>query len=193
MEQSSKQKIYVSFESITNSQEVIIDLLNKKYNINPPKTIKDLKDLTYKSIYRQIDGKDVEKIMKSKEYYDNLKINQSFKDFYEQTKSLYEWAIIIENKYREIEYLSPMLIWILNNIGDIIIASLYKPINQTILDGIHIDLNYNNFNFNSNGYFKLLLTNFTNTNYNYIKGGEDNLYQVNTWEEIIQILNFFDI
>lgn len=186
----SKEKIYVNFETITNSSEVIIKLLNEKYNINPPKTIKDLKDLTYKSIYRNLDGKDIENIKKSKEYYTNLKINKDFVELYESTKHIYEWEIILDRQYQEPEYTISITVWILTYLGDIMITNLYQPINQINFKGTHIDFNYNNFNFNSSCN-KILLTQLLDTKYNYLKGGEEYTYQVHTWNDIKYIIEFF--
>ena len=187
-----KQKIYVNFETITNSQEVIIDILNNKYNIIPPKTFEDLKDLTFKSIHREVSLDEIYKIKQSKEYYNNLKINSTFKELYLKTKDIYEWEIILEQQYQKYEYKVPIVLWVMQNVGDdIMIASIHQAIHKTNFDGTHIDFNYNNFNFN-NSNNKILLTKLLDTKYNYLKGGEEHLYQVHTWNDISEIINFFN-
>ena len=51
-----KQKIYIDIDDVLiNTSEVVIELLNLTYDLNPPKTIYDLKDWEYRSIYRYRD------------------------------------------------------------------------------------------------------------------------------------------
>ena len=187
-----KEKIYVNFELITNSAAVIIDMLNDRYNITPAKTIKDLKDLTYKSIYRDIDGQDVESIKKTKEYYEKLEANKEFIDLYNNTKHFIEWVIVInQDEFQNLDYVVPSTVWILKHVGDISIKRLSQPINKIQFDGIHIDFNYNNFNFNKPNY-KILLTQLLDTKYNYLKGGEINTYLMHTWEDVKNTIEFFN-
>lgn len=187
-----KEKIYVNFELITNSAEVIINMLNDRYNITPAKTIKDLKDLTYKSIYRDIDGQDVESIKKTKEYYEKLEANKEFIDLYNNTKHFIEWVIVInQDEFQNLDYVVLSTVWILKHVGDISIKRLSQPINKIQFDGIHIDFNYNNFNFNKPNH-KILLTQLLDTKYNYLKGGEINTYLMHTWEDIKNTIEFFN-
>ena len=78
-------KIYVDVDDVIfNTSELVIDLLNKYYNIVPPKTIYDLKDWGFKSIYRQVDTKILEEFWESDEFFDNVKINEDFCKFYKK-------------------------------------------------------------------------------------------------------------
>jgi len=58
-------------DTIVNSSEVIIDIINNRYNIN--KEYKDLKDENFRSIYKNITKDELKEIKKSKEYLEKLK------------------------------------------------------------------------------------------------------------------------
>lgn len=73
---------------IFNTSETIINILNKKYNIYPPKSIKDIKDFEYTSIIRLINKqrkqqelkeitiKDIKQIFNTQEFWDSLQVNE---------------------------------------------------------------------------------------------------------------------
>lgn len=69
-------------DTILKSSETIINLLNKKYNIVPPKTIKDLKDWGYRSIWKNLPSMEVEQLFASDEFFEDIKPFQGFLDFY---------------------------------------------------------------------------------------------------------------
>ena len=56
-------------------------------------------------------------------------------------------------------------------------------------DGIQIDDNYSNLL--SNALFKILVKNFHEADYNQVLENHTDLYIVNDWKDIINILNFY--
>ena len=53
-----KETFYVDIDGvIINDIDVVIDILNERYKIVPKKTIVDLKDWEYKSIYNGVSNK----------------------------------------------------------------------------------------------------------------------------------------
>ena len=63
----SKLKLYLDCDdTITNSSETVVKIICKRHGIN--KTIKDLKDFEYKSIYKNITTEEVIDIYESDEF-----------------------------------------------------------------------------------------------------------------------------
>ena len=76
-------------DTILLSSEAVIKILNKKYNINPPKTINGMKDWGYRSIYKYITTKEVENIYESDEFFNMVEFDPLFLDFYNKNKILW--------------------------------------------------------------------------------------------------------
>ena len=186
-----REKIYVDVDDvIINTSEVVINLLNDTYNITPPKTFKDLKDWGYKSIYRHLDKKILYQYWETDEFFNKVKINSDFLKFYNDTKNVFEWILFThgteKNLKKKQEFFSKYIPDIKINGVDI-----SKNKNEVDLsDGIQIDDNYNNLL--SNAYFKILIKNFHEANYNQVLENHTNLYVVNDWKEISQILKFYN-
>ena len=69
-------------DTIINSSECIINLLNKKNGTS--KTIRDLKDFNYRSIDKTLTNEDVIKLFESDEFWNSVNYNNEFlstKDF----------------------------------------------------------------------------------------------------------------
>lgn len=187
----NKEKIYIDADDvILNTSEVTIDYLNNLYNIHPSKTVNDLKDWKYKSIYRNINIDLLHKYWETDEFFNNIKVNEDFLNFYKNTKEIYECIIFTQgtkiNLQKKKEYFSKIL-------PDIKFYGVNFPQKKNsidISDGIQIDDNYDNLL--SNAYFKILIKNFRDTDYNQVNQSHTNLYIVNDWKDIEQILRFFN-
>ena len=87
-----KQKIVLDFDdTLVKSSEQIIQMLNQKYNLN--KTIKDLKDWGYSSIYPQITSQEVTELYADKEFFKNISWNNGVKQFLSKFKKDYNFII----------------------------------------------------------------------------------------------------
>lgn len=87
-----KQKIVLDFDdTLVKSSEQIIQMLNQKYNLN--KTIKDLKDWGYSSIYPQITSQEVTELYADKEFFKNVNWNNGTKQFLSKFKKDYNFII----------------------------------------------------------------------------------------------------
>ena len=186
-----KEKIYVDADDvILNTSEVIIEFLNNIYNINPSKSINDLKDWKYKSIYRDTDMSLVEKYWETDEFFNKVKINKDFLSFYNDTKDIYEWIIFTQGSKTNLQKKKEYFQQYLPNVEMIGIDCSESKNQFDLRDGIQIDDNYKNLL--SNAYFKILIKNFHETDYNQVLGNHTNLYIVNEWNEIKDILNFYN-
>ena len=66
-----KQKIVLDFDdTLVKSSEQIIQMLNQRHNLN--KTIKDLTDWGYSSIYPQITNQEVTELYSSKDFFEKF-------------------------------------------------------------------------------------------------------------------------
>ena len=197
-EQSTKQTIYWDADDvILNSGETIVELLNqKRQGLGlEPKKLSDLKDQGYKSILRTVSKREIELLFESDEFWDRVQIKPEFMNLLNSGifKS-YNHQIVtkgsIENQARKFVKLSLDLKgW--NWIHHSILENQDKSI-VNMENGIQIDDNYDNL-IKTNARIKILLKNNLTTDYNtdYGKYGNiDNLYIVDTLEEVGQILKF---
>lgn len=87
-----KQKIVLDFDdTLVKSSEQIIQMLNQKYNLN--KTIKNLKDWGYSSIYPQITSQEVTELYADEEFFKNVNWNDGVKRFLSKFKKDYNFII----------------------------------------------------------------------------------------------------
>ena len=184
-------KIYVDVDDVIfNTSELVIDLLNKYYNIVPPKTIYDLKDWGFKSIYRQVDTKILEEFWESDEFFDNVKINEDFYKFYKKTSNdIYYWVFITKGTKENLQKKKKLLQKYFSKFDFYGLSPNEKKTNLDLSDGIQIDDNYSNLL--SNALFKILVKNFHEADYNQVLENHTDLYIVNDWKDIINILNFY--
>ena len=187
-----QSKIYVDIDDVIfNTSELVIDLLNKYYNIIPPKTIDDLKDWEYKSIYRNIDYQIIYNYWDSDEFFQNVKINEDFIKFYKETKDdVFYWVFFTQGTEKNLQKKKEFLQKYFSKFDFIGVPLDKKKSEYDLSDGIQIDDNYNNLLTNS--YFKILIKNFHETNYNQVLNNHTNLYIVNEWKDIIDILQFYN-
>ena len=81
-------------DTILLSSEAVIKILNKKYNINPPKTINNMKDWEYRSIHKNITIEEVEGIYESDEFFNRVEFDPLFLDFYNKNKNKVNIVIV---------------------------------------------------------------------------------------------------
>lgn len=186
-----KEKIYVDADDvILNTSEVIIEFLNNLYNINPPKNINDLKDWKYKSIYRDVDMNIVNHYWETDDFFKKVEINKTFLNFYQESKDIYEWIIFTQGTKINLEKKQQYFSKYLPDIKFIGVDVCQNKNQFDLSDGIQIDDNYKNLL--SNSYFKILVKNFHDTDYNEVLENHTNLYIVNDWNEIGEILKFYN-
>lgn len=52
--ENKKIKLFLDADdTILKSSKTVVDILNKRFNISPPKTERDVKDWKYRSVYHQ--------------------------------------------------------------------------------------------------------------------------------------------
>lgn len=176
-------------DTIMNSSECIISLLNKKNGTN--KTIDDLKDFHYRSIDKMLTDKDVINLFESDEFWSSVDYNGDFLGIKDFIDSNFEVEIVscgtklnLEKKKEKLKLLGYKFTGILIKDDSNLCK---KCINMQ--NGIQIDDNMESIE-NTNAAIKILFQNNNDFTWNKPKSNIDNLYVVQTWKEIYQILEF---
>ena len=198
-EQDTKQIIYWDVDDvILNSGETIVGLLNQKRQELglQPRELKDLKDWGYKSILRDTNKNEIEALFESDDFWNRVKIKSEFIELMESgILNSYNHRIVTKgssiNRKKKFKKLSEDL----NELNWEYFIGIENNRDKSVVDmtgGILIDDNYDNL-VKTNAQIKILLKNGLTTDYNtnYGKYGNiDNLYIVETLEEVRQILEF---
>lgn len=200
MEQE-KITVYLDVDdTVLQSSEAIIKILNKKHNIQPPKKIEDLKDWRYASIYNEITPDEVESIYASDEFFDVVNIDEVFSQFFYKSLEKVNFVFVTkgtsDNLNKKEKYLRKRLNGPFDYVG-LTFTDKEECLNSRNFDkkavnmryGIHIDDRIECLK-TTNAPVKILLkkhgVHYWNENY----AGIPNLYVTNTWEEAIQIVEF---
>lgn len=198
-EQDTKQIIYWDVDDvILNSGETIVELLNQKRQELglQPRELKDLKDWGYKSILRDTNKNEIEALFESDNFWNRVKIKTEFIELIKSgILNSYNHRIVTKgssiNRKKKFKKLSEDL----NELNWEYFIGIENNRDKSVVDmtgGILIDDNYDNL-VKTNAQIKILLKNGLTTDYNtnYGKYGNiDNLYIVETLEEVRQILEF---
>lgn len=168
---------------IINSSETIINILNKKYNVN--KTYKDLKDLNYKSLYHNLSRDDLFEIYNSDDYWKNVKIYQNFLNLYEKYKNKYHFIILNNNEHHNFIKAKEFI----ENNTDIQLK-IYFEDNSKFYGDFYISGNSSLAqNFKSKN--KIVLTNGYKKPWNQCIYNSD-IYILNSWDEIDYLISFLE-
>lgn len=197
---NSKITLYIDADdTIMLSSVAVIDILNEKYNIIPKKTIDDLRDWGYRSIYGRLSKEEKDAIYESDEFYDKVKIDPDFLNFYKTNHKFFDFVIVTKGTAINIKKKQKFLKSVLGNGFDYIGMSI--DVNETDLSkkfdkssvnmkhGIQID-DRTDALAKTNAPIKILYRHNTDMTWNRDYDGINNLYAANTWKEIIEILLF---
>lgn len=203
MEVNSKITLYLDADdTVLRSSEAMIEILNKKYNINPAKTIKDLSDWGYRSIYGHMTPEEVREIYASDEFFDIVKINSTFLDFFKKSLAKVNFVFVTkgtpENIEKKEKYLRENLGLDFEYIGipfkldaDGKVNTSFSKRSINMKHGIQIDDRVDCLK-DSNAPIKILIKTYGDHYWNQMKdySGIPNLYVVDNWEQAIQIIEF---
>lgn len=202
MDQSNnKITLYLDADdTILLSSEAVIKILNKKYNINPSKTIDNMKDWGYRSIYKYITTKEVEDIYESDDFFNRVEFDPLFLDFYNKNKNKINIVIVTKgtelNITKKEKYIKSILGEDIEYIGmafkydaDGKIIKDYSKTNINMKHGIQID-DRTDALVNTNANVKILINNDRVRTWNQHYENINNLYVARNWDEISQIVLF---
>ena len=192
-----KLTIYLDCDdTILYSSEAVIRILNKKYGTN--KTIDDLKDWGYRSIASQVTKDEVMDIYASDEFWKEAEFNEDFVRAYKQLKKVFVWKIASKGTATNLQKKKK---WLKKKFGRKLKLDYLEEINQGVIDamtkhhidmtgGIQIDDNMTCLK-NSSAAIKVLFQSRMFT-WNQPLPQEDNLYVVHNWDELKDLLVFFN-
>ena len=183
-------KLFIDFDNtIANSSEVIVDMLNEHFGKN--ENFEKLRKYDFSDLFPECSYWDIEKFFNSDEMFERLKIFpnmietvDAFKDFFD------EISIVtigtkdnLENKKRFLKE---------NNLE----LTFYGIENNGRSDKSSVDMHNGVFIddhigclHSSNAKIKILMKNFENGEWNKVEPNDD-IYVVNNWYEVYSIFDF---
>lgn len=203
-----KRNLFIDVDDVVlNSSKAAINIFNKKFNLNPEKSFKDISEWSYKSICEDITKKDIVEAFESDEFWDSVTINEYFKNLINNKviekyckicfstrgteKNLKKKRIML-TKFMEDNALKN-LEWEFIGIDTKIYSEDHGKKHVNMKHGIQIDDNINYLNTNAD--VKILVTNGIETDYNCYNHEEainkENLYIVSSLKEAEEIITFF--
>jgi hypothetical protein len=191
-----KQKINLfvdADDTILNSSETIIDMLNEKYGIEPKKTVEDLADWNYRSIQKNMTSEEVFKMYDSEEFFERVQIIKDFENFIWDNLDNLNVKIISKGHpinlalkadffKREMPY-SDFIPLLFNE------CHSFDKSSVDMRGGIQID-DRTDCLLSTNASIKILITNGRKLGWNKIPVNEENFYVVQDWKEALEIINF---
>lgn len=184
-------KLYLDCDdTILDSSKCIIEILNKKNGTN--KTIDDLKDFHYRSIDKTLVDVDAIKLFESDDFWDLVKYNSDFLNVKGFIDTNFDIEIVSCGTETNLKKKKEKLSSLGYNFTGILIQDDLNLCKGCInmQGGIQIDDNMSSIE-NTNAAIKILLKNGYDFPWNKPKSNIDNLYIVQNWKEICQILEFF--
>ena len=198
-----KQTIFLDVDDVVfNSSEVVVNILNKRYNQD--KTTENVKDWCYKSLNCKMTPKKVEEIFESEEFWSQVKVKDEFIENIASVKELregYNWAFVTQgsqgNLLKKVEFFLNQPEEHSECLGK---AKFYgiglneRKDTVNMCNGIQVDDNYRNLT-TTNASLKILIKNNRETRYNNYDhqaemANREDLYIINTFEELRDILVF---
>lgn len=185
-------------DTILDSSEAVIEILNKRYNIQPQKTYADMFDWGYKSVYNDLAQGEIEDIYSSDDFFASVKLDPVFEKFYLKNKHNFNFYIVTKGTEKNLELKKELFSILIPNakfIGLIFqsdpdLKHTYSKQSIDMSNGIQIDDRIDCLQ--TNAALKILYTHnrefsWNNTSRCHI----ENRYDCGTWEEITKILEFF--
>ena len=188
----NKIKLFLDFDdTITLSAKQFVKIANKKFNTN--KDWRDVKKWNFIDLYPNITYEDIDSIFCSKDFFVDLEIIDDVLKCLNDIKNSIDINIVTIGKPRNLENKK---IWLSENFKNIKynfvgITETFN-INKSSIDmknGIFIDDRFNMLQ-SSNAPTKILFKNFNSFEWQEHDPGS-NVYIVNTWDEIHDMLKFY--
>ena len=194
--QQRKIKLFLDADdTILESSRAFIDIVNKRYAINPPKQLKNLRDWGYRSLFPSMTNEEIVEIYDSAEFFDTVKINSDFENFYLKHEYDFEWNIVTKGHESNIKHKEKYFKSRLPQAT--VIGCRFDSIEKQNFDKSHIDMNYGiqiddrtDCLIGTNANIKILFKNNQEFDWNRTQNITEPIYIMNSWKEIIETLEF---
>lgn len=190
-----KITLYVDADdTILKSSEAIVKMINKRFAVNPPKSVGDLHDWNYQSICPKMNDELVNEMYSSEEFFELVEMDDGFAEFYHNNKSRFNWVIVTKGtrenlrrkKQKLIELMGKKIKFIGLPLGS---ACGFSKKSVDMGGGIQIDDRVDCLE-DTNAALKVLVTWGRMLPWNHYKGGVDNFYIVKDMGEVAQVCEF---
>ena len=202
-DEAPKQKIYWDVDDVVlNTTEAMVELINNKYRIPnhlTPKTRVECKDWEFKGLWRNLTREQQMELFESSDFWNTVVIKPEFYNIVNSgVLSKYENMFITKGsvynlfKKKEFLYDNSDIKEAIKDFGYIGLAEGVDKASIDMTNGIQIDDNYNNLK-NTKAKIKILVKNYVESTVNNSYGlieTPDNLYNVNSLNEVLEILKF---
>lgn len=179
-------------DTVLHSSEAVVQIMNEKYGTN--KTVQDVTDWGYRSIYSGANFDNVNEIFSSERFWNIVQIDPDFERFYHDHKRHFNFVFVSKgvplNLKRKEAFLKKHF-----SKATFLPCALSKEVNCydkshiNMTNGIQIDDRFDALE-TTNANCKILYKRGTDRQWNKQTAVLDNLYIVDTWKEIIKILEF---
>lgn len=198
-----KQKIYWDIDDVVlNTTEAMVDLINKKYRIPnhlSPKTRAECKDWEFKGLWRNLTKEQQMELFESSDFWDSVTIKEEFYNvinsgILDKYDNVFVTKGSIYNLFKKKEFLydNSDIKEAIKDFGYVGLAEGVDKASIDMTNGIQIDDNYGNLK-NTKAKIKILVKNYVESTVNNSYGlieTPDNLYNVNSLNEVLDILKF---
>lgn len=185
-----------------NTTEAMVDLINKKYRIPnhlSPKTRAECKDWEFKGLWRNLTKEQQMELFESSDFWDSVTIKEEFYNvinsgILDKYDNVFVTKGSIYNLFKKKEFLydNSDIKEAIKDFGYVGLAEGVDKASIDMTDGIQIDDNYGNLK-NTKAKIKILVKNYVESTVNNSYGlieTPDNLYNVNSLNEVLDILKF---
>lgn len=191
-----KIKLFIDADdTILESSKAFISIVNQQDNINPPKTISELRDWKYQSLFPYMTNERIVEIYDSEEFFNTVKINPDFESFYLKHENDFEWNIVTKGHKSNIEHKQKYFKKYLPKAK--VIGCRFNSKEEQDFNKSHIDMDYGiqiddrtDCLVGSNANIKILFKNNRDFYWNRTDITSEPLYIMNSWKEIIETLEF---
>lgn len=197
---NSKHKIVLDFDdTIVKSSEQIIAMLNKKYNLH--KTMDDLTDWNYGSIYSNITDQEVTDLYSSSEFFNQVKPNTGVINFLVEFRYDYQYVVCtkgsIQNLKRKKQFLTTFFSFLnirdWEFIGLPITNDAEHNLNKSVVDLSDclfcVDDNIEAL-LSMNAPKKILIKNYRDFSWNEVPVNREDVYVINDFNDLIEMCRF---
>ena len=201
MEQGNKVTLYLDVDdTVLKSSEAVIEILNNKYNITPRKTINDMHDWEYKSIYKFVTCDEVVDIYESDEFFSMVKFDEAFIKFYKKHHNKFNFVFVTKGTQTNLEKKENLIRKVIGDNFEFIGVPFrydidgnrvpdYKKAQISMKYGIQVDDRVDALE-KTGANIKILINHGRIRQWNKHYSNINNLYVVMDWNEIAQIALF---
>ena len=194
--QQRKIKLFIDADdTILESSKAFINIVNQQDNVTPHKTYEELRDWKYRSLFPYMTNERIFKIYDSEEFFNIVKINSDFENFYLKHENDFEWNIVTKGHKSNIEHKQKYCKKHLPKAK--VVGCRFDSMEEQNFDKSHIDMDYGiqiddrtDCLTGSNANIKILFKNNRDFYWNRTEMTSEPLYIMNSWKEIIETLEF---